>query len=97
MAQDRIDELKKLLPQCMLPDWVRLGRRLIRILQDRQHPDQRDALLERLFERVHASIALREQRRINMPQGKGQARGLLRPGDGSSWQAIPPCPADRLP
>jgi ATP-dependent helicase HrpA len=68
MADARIDELKKLLPLCLLPDWVRLGRRLIRILQDRHYPSQRDALLERLLERVHASIALREQRRLNVPQ-----------------------------
>jgi len=27
MADARIEELKTLLPQCLLPDWVRLGRR----------------------------------------------------------------------
>ena len=68
MVNDRIEELKTLLPQCMLPDWVRLGRRLARILRDRHHPDQRDALLERLGQQVNASIALREERRLNVPQ-----------------------------
>ncbi|MEI6781089.1 MAG: ATP-dependent RNA helicase HrpA [Verrucomicrobiota bacterium] len=68
MADARIEELKKLLPQCLLPDWVRLGRRLVRLLHDRHHPAQRDALLERLLQRVHASIALREERRLNVPR-----------------------------
>jgi ATP-dependent helicase HrpA len=67
MADARIEELTKLLPQCLLPDWVRLGRRLARILRDRHHPDQRDALLERLRQQVCASIALREERRLNAP------------------------------
>ena len=47
MVESRVEELRKSLPQCMLPDWVRLDRRLVRILQDRHHPEQRDALLER--------------------------------------------------
>ena len=67
MADPRIEELKTLLPQCLLPDWVRLGRRLARLLRDRHHLDQRDALLERLRQQVHASIALREERRRNVP------------------------------
>src|SRR5215469_6391453 len=68
MVNDRIEELKTLLPQCMLPDWVRLGRRLARILRDRHHADQRDALLNRLREQVLASIALREERHLKVPQ-----------------------------
>ena len=67
MADARIEELKTLLPQCLLPDWVRLGRRLARLLRDRHHPDQRDALLERLRQQVRASMALREERRLNVP------------------------------
>ncbi len=67
MADARIEELKTLLPQCLLPDWVRLGRRLARILRDRHHPDQRDALLDRLRQQVYDSIALREERRLNVP------------------------------
>src|SRR5258708_4921696 len=68
MADARIEELTKLLPQCLLPDWVRLGRRLARLLRDRHHPDQRDGLLERLRQQVCASIALREERRLNIPR-----------------------------
>ena len=68
MAEAQIEELKKLLPQCLLPDWVRLGRRLGRLLRDRHHPAQRDESLERLLHQVHASIALREERRLNVPQ-----------------------------
>jgi len=68
MADARIEELKTLLPQCLLPDWVRLGRRLARLLRDRHHPNQRDALLERLRQQVSASIALREERRLNVPR-----------------------------
>src|ERR1035438_7723658 len=66
MAHVRIEELKTLLPQCLLPDWVRLGRRLGRLLRDHHHPDQRDALLERLRQQVLASMALREERRLNV-------------------------------
>jgi ATP-dependent RNA helicase HrpA len=68
MADARIEELKTLLPQCLLPDWVRLGGRLGRLLRDRHHPVQRDALLERLRQQVLASIALREERRLNVPR-----------------------------
>jgi ATP-dependent helicase HrpA len=67
MVDDRIEELKTLLPQGMLPDWVRLGRRLARILRDRHHAEQRDALLNRLREQVLASIALRGERRLKVP------------------------------
>jgi len=68
MIDDRIEELKALLPQCLLPDWVRLGRRLARLLRDRHHPDQRDALLERLRQQVRASMAWREERRLHVPR-----------------------------
>ena len=68
MADERIEELKRLLPQCLLHDWVRLGRRLARILRDQHHPEQRSALLERLREQVLASVALREERRVHVPR-----------------------------
>ncbi len=68
MADARIEELKKLLPQCLLPDWVRLGRRVARVLRDQHHADQRDALLDRLLQQVRASIALCEERRLNVPR-----------------------------
>jgi len=67
MPYARIEELKMLLPQCMLPDWVRLGRRLGRILRDPHPADQRDALLERLLQQVHASRALRAERLLHVP------------------------------
>jgi ATP-dependent helicase HrpA len=66
-SDSRIEELKKLLPRCLLPDWVRLGRRLVRILQDRHHSSRHDALLVRLLDEVHRSIELREQRKQNVP------------------------------
>ena len=47
---------------------MRLGRRLGRLLRDHHHPAQRDALLERLRQQVLASIALREERRLNVPR-----------------------------
>ncbi len=68
MGDDRIEELKALLPQCLLHDWVRLGSRLVRLLKDRHHPDKHEALLRRIMEEVRASIALREARRINVPR-----------------------------
>ncbi len=68
MTDTRIEELKTLLPQCLLHDWVRLGWRLARLLRTRHHQDKHDALLNRLIEEVHASIAFREQRRLNVPQ-----------------------------
>src|SRR5262245_34708192 len=68
MADARIEELKTLLPQCLLPDWVRLGRRLARLLRDQHHTDQREALLERLHREICASVALREERRVHVPR-----------------------------
>jgi ATP-dependent helicase HrpA len=67
MTDARIEELKVLLPQCLLHDWVRLGWRLARLLRARHHPDKRDPLLDRLLQQVRASVALREQRRLNVP------------------------------
>ena len=68
MNDARIDELKALLPQCLLPDWVKLGSRLVRLLRDKHHADRHDALLARLKEEALLSIALREARRINVPE-----------------------------
>ncbi|MDB6028006.1 MAG: ATP-dependent helicase HrpA [Verrucomicrobiales bacterium] len=67
MADARIEDLKALLPRCMLADWVRLGSRLIRLLRDRHHPDKHDALLNRLVQEVHASIARRAERLEFLP------------------------------
>jgi len=65
---DRVVELKNLLPQAMLPDWVRLGSRLVRLLRDRHHPQQHDAILERLLAQARASVELRQQRKLNFPR-----------------------------
>src|ERR1051325_6345761 len=67
MDDVRLAELKSLLPRCMLTDWVRLRARLVRLLRDRHHPEKHEALLRRIIEQVHASIALREERRQNVP------------------------------
>ena len=67
MTDARLAELQSLLPRCLLPDWVRLGSRLVRLLRDRHHPDRHDALLDRLLHEARASMALREQRRRNVP------------------------------
>ena len=68
-SQDpRIDEIRRLLPQAMLPDWVRLGGKMVRLLRDRHHPQAHEAILNRIHEQVRASVALREDRRANVPQ-----------------------------
>ena len=68
MSDTRIEEIKSLLPQALLPDWVRLGSRLVRLLRDQHHPQTHDAILNRLLAQVRASVALREDRRLNLPR-----------------------------
>jgi ATP-dependent helicase HrpA len=68
MSDPRVDEIRKLLPQAMLPDWVRLGGRMVRLLRDQKHPNTHDAILNRLLEQVRASVALREERRLQLPR-----------------------------
>lgn len=67
MTDARIEEIRKLLPQAMLPDWVRLGARLVRLLRDHKHPEAHAAIVERLITKVRTSAALRETRRRNLP------------------------------
>ena len=67
MMDARVEEIRKLLPQAMLPDWVRLGGRMVRLLRDQHHPQTHDAILNRIHAQVRASVALREQRRLNVP------------------------------
>ena len=67
MMDARVEEIRKLLPQAMLPDWVRLGGRMVRLLRDQHHPQTHDAILNRIHAQVCASVALREQRRLNVP------------------------------
>ena len=68
MTDPRVEEIRKLLPQAMLPDWVRLGGRMVRLLRDRHHPDAHAAILDRLLEQARASVALREERRLHLPR-----------------------------
>ena len=68
MTDTRIEEIKSLLPQALLPDWVRLGSRLVRLLRDQHHPQTHDAILNRLLAQVRTSVALREDRRLNLPR-----------------------------
>jgi ATP-dependent helicase HrpA len=68
MKDARIDEIRQLLPQAMLPDWVRLGGRMVRLLRDQLHPQAHEAVLNRIHEQVRASVALRDERRLNVPQ-----------------------------
>jgi ATP-dependent helicase HrpA len=68
MKDARVEEIRQLLPQAMLPDWVRLGGRMVRLLRDKLHPQQHDAVLNRLLAQVRASVALREERRVHAPQ-----------------------------
>ena len=68
MTDDRVNEIRQLLPQAMLPDWVRLGGRMVRLLRDQLHPQAHEAVLNRIHAQVRASVALREDRRLNVPQ-----------------------------
>lgn len=68
MKDARVDEIRQLLPQAMLPDWVHLGGRMVRLLRDRLHPHQHDAVLNRLLAQVRSSVVLREERRLFVPK-----------------------------
>ncbi|MFM7101441.1 MAG: ATP-dependent RNA helicase HrpA, partial [Verrucomicrobiota bacterium] len=68
MTDPRIAELQALLPQCLLPDWVRLGSRLVRLLRDRHHAAFHEAVLDRLLVRARQSVELRELRRLHVPR-----------------------------
>jgi len=67
MNDVRVEELKALLPRTMTHDWVRLGSRLVRVLRDRLHADQHDALVDRLIAQARQSAELRELRRLHVP------------------------------
>jgi ATP-dependent helicase HrpA len=68
MKDTRVDEIRQLLPQAMLPDWVRLGGRMVRLLRDQHHPQTHEKILNRIHEQVLASIALRGERQANAPK-----------------------------
>ena len=67
MTDSRIQEIRNLLPQGLLSDWVRLGSRLVRLLRDQHHPERHEAILSRLLVEARASADLREHRRLNVP------------------------------
>ena len=68
MKDVRVEEIRQLLPQAMLPDWARLGSRMVRLLRDEHHPQTHDAVLNRLLAQARASVTLREERKANAPQ-----------------------------
>ena len=68
MTDSRITELRSLLPQAMLQDWVRLGSRMVRLLRDAHHPAQHDAILERLLQQARHSAQLRAERMAYLPE-----------------------------
>ena len=68
MADPRVHELQALLPRCLLPDWVRLGSRLVRLLRDQHHPASHDAVLNRLLAQARSSAELREKRGACVPR-----------------------------
>ncbi|HTJ00047.1 MAG TPA: ATP-dependent RNA helicase HrpA [Dongiaceae bacterium] len=68
MNDPRIHELRQLLPQAMLPDWVRLGSRAARLFRDRLHPDRHEQVLARLLEQARNSVARRQQREREVPR-----------------------------
>src|SRR5258708_2478650 len=65
---DRVREIQGLLPKAILPDWVRLGSRLVRLLRDRRHPQVHYQFLAHLLEPARASVDLREHRKANVPR-----------------------------
>ncbi|HTI70761.1 MAG TPA: ATP-dependent RNA helicase HrpA [Candidatus Limnocylindria bacterium] len=68
MSDARVEELKSLLPRCLLHDWVRLGARAVRLFRDGHHPAAHDAILNRLLDQARASVQLCEDRRTNVPR-----------------------------
>ena len=68
MKDARVDTIRQLLPQAMLPDWVHLGGRMVRLLRDQHHPQTHDAILDRLLAQARASVALRERRKLEAPK-----------------------------
>jgi ATP-dependent helicase HrpA len=61
-AAHHIEELKQLLPQCLLPDQVRLGARLARALRARRAGHEAEWRVEHWLTEARASVALRRQR-----------------------------------
>ena len=68
MTDPRAEELRHLLPRCLLPDWVRLGARAVRLFRDRLHAAAHEAILSRLLEAARDSVAARERRALLVPK-----------------------------
>ncbi len=68
MNDPRIIELKSLLPRCLLPDWVRLGARASRLVQESGSPEDRARALDRLLVEARQSAEVCELRRIHVPR-----------------------------
>ena len=68
MTDPRIDELRQLLPRCMLSDWVRLGARAARWVRDGRPVGEGEHPLDRLLEQARSSIERREYRALTMPR-----------------------------
>ena len=68
MTDPRIDELRQLLPRCMLSDWVRLGARAARWVREGRPVGEGPHPLDRLMEQARSSIERRELRAQTMPR-----------------------------
>ena len=68
MTDPRIDELRQLLPLCMLSDWVRLGARAARWVREGRPEGDGAHPLDRLLEQARSSIERREYRALTMPR-----------------------------
>jgi len=68
MNDARVEELRSLLPRCLLWDWVRLGSRLVRLIRDQRHGGVHDAVLDRLLAQARESAEMRELRALHAPR-----------------------------
>ena len=64
--EDPLEELKQLLPQCLLADQLRIGSRLAQWLAGPRHGGP-PAALSRWLEAAQASVALRRRRQADLP------------------------------
>lgn len=61
-APSAIDQLKRLLPQCLLPDHVRIGTQLLQALEERRRGGHPHIPADRWLAQAKASIELRARR-----------------------------------
>jgi ATP-dependent helicase HrpA len=67
MPDTRIEEIRRLLPACLLPDWVRLGARLVDLLRDPRRLESHQRVLDRWLAQARASAAARERKLARRP------------------------------